>query len=239
MIKLGILEADTLYDDLRGDYGSYGKMFAQLFQRLGYQFEYHFFEVQQGQVPSALACDAYLLTGSKAGVYDDLPWLEPLAEWVKAAFARQEKVAGICFGHQFLAHHLGGQAGLSDKGWGIGLHRTELQSAPEWLNASPSKDLTLLYSHQDQVHQLPPSATRLLRSDFCPNAAFYIDQQVLAFQGHPEFTAEYLTRLLSQRSHQLDAPLLAQKLAELQPDPVTDSAVVGHWLAQFFQQEKA
>lgn len=232
MIKLGILEADTLYEDLLEDYGSYGQMFVRFFERLGYTFDYQFYAVQEQQLPAPFACDAYLLTGSKAGVYDNFPWLAPLATWVKEAFARQEKIAGICFGHQFLAHHLGGHAGLSDKGWGVGLHNTALQQLPQWASPIAQQQLTLIYSHQDQVQQLPPQAQCILTSDFCPNAAFAMDKRILAFQGHPEFTPEYLHRLLPRRVERIGEELLKTKLHELQP--TQDADLVGHWLAQFF-----
>lgn len=234
MIKLGILECDTLYDDLKEDYSSYGRMFVDLFERLGYLFDYHFFQVQSEHLPQAFECDAYLITGSKAGVYDQHPWLDSLANWVKAAHQRQEKIAGVCFGHQFLAHHLGGQAGLSEKGWGIGLHTTTLEQLPSWLTQAPDDQLTLIYSHQDQVQRLPAEAKRLAGSEFCPNAAFYIDNNVLTFQGHPEFTPEYLKRLLPRRAQRIGEALLEAKLTALKP--AKDSDLVGDWLAQFFMQ---
>ncbi len=233
MKTLGILEVDTLYPDLKVDYLSYGHMFTQLFERLGFSFNYRFFQVQQGQLPADFECDAYLITGSKAGVYDELAWIAPLQEWIKASFERDERIMGICFGHQLLAHTLGGFADKSKKGWGIGLHNTHIENLPVW-SEHKQTELTLIYSHQDQVKQLPPQATRIAGSDFCENAAFFIDERVLAFQGHPEFSVDFTQRLLSRRADLIGADKLQQKLDELSPPK--DADVVGQWLAKFIQR---
>ncbi|MFC3680905.1 glutamine amidotransferase-related protein [Bacterioplanoides pacificum] len=232
MLQLGILETDTLYADLQPDYQSYGHMFAGFFNRLGGQLNYRFYQVQQGELPAPQACDAYLITGSKSGVYDDKPWITALSGWIANAHQGGEKIAGICFGHQILAHSLGGQAGKSEKGWGIGVHTTAVTQHPGWLNDDTSH-IRLIYSHQDQVGQLPATAKRLAGSEFCENAAFFIDQRVLAFQGHPEFTAQYLSRLLPRRAQAIGETCYQQGMNTLnQP---TDSDRVGRWLLEFFQ----
>src|SRR5690554_7637095 len=99
MKTLGILEADTLRSDLKADYLSYGHMFTQLFERLGFSFDYKFFHIQQGQLPTAFECDAYLITGSKAGVYDDLPWIAPLQKWINSSFERDRKSTRLNSSH--------------------------------------------------------------------------------------------------------------------------------------------
>jgi len=232
MKRLGILETDTLYDDLLNDYQTYGRMFEHFFNSLGARLEYQFYDVQNGELPASGDCDAYLITGSKAGVYDALPWIAPLSEWIQHAHQNNEKVCGICFGHQIIAHSLGGFAGKSHKGWGIGVHTAAVTQHPGWLNDDISH-IRLIYSHQDQVQQLPATATRLAGSEFCDNAAFFIDPRVLAFQGHPEFTAQYLSRLLPRRARAIGETCYQQGMNTLnQP---TDSDRVGRWLLEFFQ----
>lgn len=233
MKTLGLLETDTLYPDLLDEYRSYGTMFTQFFARLGIPLEYRFYQVQQGELPQNIKeCDAYLITGSKAGVYDDLPWIPPLQQWIKQAYTGHSKIIGICFGHQILAHTLGGHAARSDKGWGIGVHTTRIDRHPSWLNDDLSH-LRLIYSHRDQVLSLPPEARRLASSEFCENAAFYIDQRVLTFQGHPEFTVEYTQKLLPRRENCIGPDLFRAGMNTLvQP---TDADTVGRWLAEFIR----
>lgn len=232
MKTLGLLETDVLYADLQADFRSYGHLFTEFFQRYGVALNYRFYQVQQGELPQPGDCDAYLITGSKAGVYDELPWIAPLQEWIRQAYARQEKIIGVCFGHQLLAHTLGGFAGRSPKGWGIGVRTENIKALPEWLaGGNPIEQLSLIYSHRDQVERLPPQAIRIAGSEFCENAAFAIGDQILALQGHPEFTPAYTRRLLPRRETCMGAELLQRGLNSL--DRRTDAHRVCDWMATF------
>ena len=231
MAVLGLLETDVLYDDLLSDYQSYGYMFRTLLSRFDRNLSYRHYEVQKLDFPqSPDECDAYLITGSKTGVYDNADWLAPLSRWIQMAHERKVPMIGICFGHQMLAHSLGGHAQKSDKGWGVGNHMTKIDQRPLWLNDA-CEHFQLIYSHQDQVDTLPDSAHRLAGSDFCPNAAWYINDQVLSFQGHPEFTPEYFRRLLERRRENVGDDLLDAALNTIeQPN---DSETIARWLLEF------
>ncbi|MAE21279.1 MAG: hypothetical protein CMK92_02505 [Pseudomonas sp.] len=235
MPTLGLLEADVLYDDLIDDYQSYGTMLAELLCRLNPALTCQFYDIHNGELPEPGSCDAYLVTGSKTGVYDEDPWLAPLAQWIEQAYARGERLLGICFGHQMLAHSLGGHAANSPKGWGVGHHTTVVQQRPLWLN-DDTEAFQLIYSHRDQVESLPPGAHCLAGSTFCPLAAWYLSDKVLSFQGHPEFTAEYFTRLLERRREDVGNTLLDQALESIhQPN---DSERIARWMLEFIQLPK-
>jgi GMP synthase-like glutamine amidotransferase len=234
MITLGLLETDTLYKDLIEDYQSYGHMFARFFSALQADMQFRYYTVQQGELPDDLsACDAWLITGSKAGVYDTLPWIEPLQAWIRQAYAHKQKLLGVCFGHQLLAHTLGGKAIKHPDGWGIGVHTSDVIYHPEWLSDS-YRQINLLYSHQDQVVELPPQAQCLLSSDFCRYAGFIIPGRVFTVQGHPEFTPEYLKRLLHRRQTCIGAETFREGMASL--ELATDSDVIGRWMIEFMRQ---
>lgn len=249
MTTLGLLETDILYDDLLADYGSYGQMFARFFSELDGGLRYRFYQVQQGELPCAPdECDAYLITGSKAGVYDPLPWIPPLQEWIADFHQRSARLIGICFGHQIIAHTLGGQAGRSDKGWGVGVHATTVcatnlssgtvdnpmaSQLSQLSQLAQLAQLKLLYSHQDQVETLPHGAQLLATSEFCQNAAFKIDNRVLSVQGHPEFTPLYLQRLLNRRRAVIGEARYAAAMASL--DQATDEQRVGRCLIDFIR----
>lgn len=233
--RLGLLETDVLYDDLRADYGSYGRMFEGFFraraQEAGLSIEFKYYQVQQGDLPADFdECDLYLITGSKAGVYDEFGWIVELTNWIQQAYAAQARMLGICFGHQILAHSLGGFADKSEKGWGIGVR--SLDSSPSAFESPLPKTLSLIYSHQDQVQQLPKEAQVLLGDDFCPYAGFHIKDQVLAFQGHPEFDAEYTRRLLGRRADAIGEPTFTDGMETL--NEATDAEWLGRWILNFF-----
>ena len=228
--RLGLLETDTLYEGLIDDYGSYGKMFAGFFEALGGQLSYRHYQVQAGELPQHPdECDAYLITGSKAGVYDPLPWIAALQQWIVDFHRQRAPIIGICFGHQIIAHSLGGTAAKSNKGWGLGVLSCEQSLSRD------GSTLRLIHSHQDQVLQLPPQATRLAGSDFCPNAALAIDDCVLTFQGHPEFTPVYLQRLLERRKGRIDKAIIDRAVASLAT--ATDHEKVGRYLLDFIYRK--
>ncbi len=219
-------------------------MFAAFFTNLDSDLQYRYYQVKQGELPSAAdECDAYLITGSKAGVYDTDPWIASLQTWIADFHQQNAKLIGICFGHQIMAHSLGGAAAKSPKGWGIGVHSTthltgdELNTDRIETNLEDFKrsELSLLYSHQDQVQKLPPGAQLIARSDFCEYAAFKIDHRVLSFQGHPEFTPEYLQRLLHRRIDVIGQARYAKAMASL--DKVTDEKAVGRQILEFVQRK--
>src|SRR5688500_18231481 len=92
------------------------------------------YDVEAGELPADPgAHDAYLITGSPAGVYDDLPWIKKLETFLGIAKGRA-KLVGICFGHQIMAQAFGGHVEKSDKGWGVGLHNYPVVRHEPWMD---------------------------------------------------------------------------------------------------------
>ena len=234
-LRLGLLETDVLYPDLIDDFVSYGTMFRTLLASRAPQLTFRHYQVTDGVLPQQPdECDVYLITGSKAGVYDALSWLPPLREWIQQAYANEIPMLGICFGHQILAHSLGGHAQKSSKGWGVGNQTMSVDQWPPFLQA-PTDHYRLIYSHQDQVESLPSDARRLAGNDFCPNASWFIGSQVLSFQGHPEFDPEYFRRLIVRRAKHIGEERLQPALAAI--DEPNDSQRVIGWMLEFILQQ--
>src|SRR5829696_8323428 len=142
-MKLAILETGRPPGDLADRFGDYPAMFAIL---LGDGFAIERFDVQAGHLPEPSAHDAVLITGSPAGVYDALPWIDPLMGFIRSA--KGSKMVGVCFGHQIMAEALGGHVVKSEKGWGTGLHRYSIVRTAPWLDGA--EDIASPASHQDQ-----------------------------------------------------------------------------------------
>lgn len=228
---LGVLDCDELAPELRDEYRNYGRMFKSLLEPVTDHWEVRSYSILEGHWPEkASDCDAWLITGSKTGVYDSDAWLAPLKDFVLSIYEAQVPVVGICFGHQFLANTLGGCAEKSSKGWGIGIREVYADLTPEWMTpALPA--LKLLYSHQDQVTRLPPAANRLYGDDFCEFAAFQIAGRVLAFQGHPEFTKPYMSGLMELRQSRYAPGQYELGLSSLKQEH--DGNIVAQWIFQF------
>jgi GMP synthase-like glutamine amidotransferase len=229
-MKLAILETGRPPGDLQSRFGDYPAMFTHL---LGPEFEIESFDVQAGELPSnPTAHDAYLVTGSPAGVYDPLPWIAPLMEFIRGA--KDSQMVGICFGHQIMAEALGGHVVKSDKGWGTGLHRYEIMRREPWMD--DAAEIAVPASHQDQVVLQPPNSEVVAASNFTPYAALaWTDRPAISFQFHPEFSPEFAKALIAERHDRVPDPDAA--IASLEAP--NDNARVGQWIRSFLMSDPA
>lgn len=200
---LGILLCDDVRESLQADHGNYPEMFTQLFEQVDTRLQLRFYRVIDGQYPESLdECDGYLIGGSRFSVYDNTRWIVTLTAFVQRLSQQHIPMVGICFGHQMLAWALGGDVTRSDNGWGIGVHQATFNAHEalqhSWLPEALDK-YALVVSHQDQVITLPPHATLLAGSPFCPNAMILVGDYCLGIQGHPEFTTHYSQDLITLR----------------------------------------
>lgn len=235
-LQIGILEADDLHPALEDEFVSYGQMFKQLFTGQGIDVACQIFNVVAGQYPdSGQHFDAYLVTGSKADSFANDPWIVTLREYLAERYEKGDVLLGVCFGHQILALVLGGTTQRSAKGWGIGMHRYRLAHKPAWLTQAED-EFQLLISHRDQVTVLPEQATLLASSEFCENAGFVVGQQVLCFQGHPEFTHEFSRGLLRLRESIYCPEQFQQAKQSLACEH--DGQLVAQWMLSFMQTAK-
>jgi GMP synthase-like glutamine amidotransferase len=228
-MKVAILETGRPPGKLADEFGDYPAMFGRL---LGDGFEVESFDVQAGELPDPAAHRAYLITGSPAGVYDPLPWIAPLEQFIRDA--KDSKMVGICFGHQVMAEALGGHVEKSDKGWGAGLHRYRVVRSEPWSDTSGT--IAIPASHQDQVIVQPPNSEVVAASDFTPFAALaWTDRPAISFQFHPEFSANFAKALIEKRYDAVPNPDAA--IASL--DAPNDNQVVGGWIRNFLNGEHA
>jgi GMP synthase-like glutamine amidotransferase len=222
-MSLAILEAGAPPPAMLAEFGHYPAMFERL---LG--VEATTYEVRAGELPPDVGDhSAYLITGSSAGVYEDLPWLPTLTDFLRAAKGRA-KLVGICFGHQLMAQAFGGHVEKSSKGWGVGLHSYPIVRHEGWMDEVPL--VAAPASHQDQVVQPPPDAELIASSVFTPYAGFaWRDGKAISFQFHPEMTPAFAAALYASRRDRIADVDAA--IASL--DAPNDSARIGAWINRF------
>ena len=234
-MKIGILKADAVPPELAGDYGQYADMFRSIMDPVHPALELVTYDVEEGRYPADIdEVDAYLITGSKSSVYDDKAWIYQLADFVRQLHQRRKKLVGICFGHQMVAHALGGKVEKSDKGWGLGAHSARFFRVPDWHDGE-GEEFHLLVSHQDQVTELAPGTAVLAGSDFCENAVCQLGDHVLTFQGHPEFSRDFTEGLLNIRREAVGEDNYVQAMSSLS-QPV-DRDRVARWIVGFLNQQ--
>ncbi len=227
MKPIAILETGKPPEALKDAFDDYPARFRAL---LGESVKTVRFDVQAGRLPDdPEAYQGAIVTGSAAGVYDDLPWITPLIDWLKGARGRT-RLVGICFGHQVMAQAFGGHVAKSDKGWGVGLHRYRVMAEEPWMFPRAAS-IAIPVSHQDQVLVPPADARVIAGSDFTPFAGLAWDD-AMSFQCHPEFQPEYAAALVeSRRGSRIPEALADEALASLAG--TNDRAVLTAWIRAF------
>lgn len=225
MTKVGILRTGEPPAHLIPRFGHYDDMFRAL---LGDEFQVTNYDVVAGEWPKQPEeQDAWLVTGSRAGVYDKLPWIGPLKNFLREAKGKA-RLVGICFGHQIMAEAFGGRVEKSARGWGAGLHRYRIFETATWMDGDA--DVSIPVSHQDQIVTQPPHSRVLARSDFSPFGILaYDDQPAISFQSHPEFDPAYAKALVEARRDFL--PDSDAAIASL--DQPNDRDRVAAWIRRF------
>jgi len=150
------------------------------------------FDVTERELPEHFAFDACLVTGSRASVYWDEPWIADLEAWVDDAVDEGLPFLGVCFGHQLLAHALGGTVESMGE-YEIG-YRTVEHDGANALLAGIDEEFTVFTTHSDHVAELPPGATQFAENDYGVHG--FRKDDVFAVQFHPEYdtdTAEMVT----------------------------------------------
>ncbi|KIT15192.1 type 1 glutamine amidotransferase [Jannaschia aquimarina] len=201
-MRIGILQTGRSPEEIADIHGDYDAFFKRLLKDRG--FDFRTYAVLDMDLPAdAHECDGWLITGSRHGAYEDHPWIPPLEDFLRAAYAAAVPIIGVCFGHQILAQALGGRVEKFAGGWSVG---------PVRYRSDRFGDHDIIAFHQDQVVELPPDAERVGSSDFCENAILVYGDRALSIQPHPEFTAPFLKELIDAR-------------AAILPDEIRDRAL--------------
>lgn len=152
-------------------------------------------------LPDAGDFSGVLITGSAAMVSDREPWSERSADWLRDAAEAGKPLFGICYGHQLLAHALGGLVGDNPRGREIGTVpvRLHAEAAHDPLFAGLPGEIAAQATHRQTVLLPPAGAAVLARSDKDDCQAFRWGAHVWGVQFHPEFSAQMMRGYIHAR----------------------------------------
>lgn len=225
-MKIGILQTGHPIQQVEDEMGEYADIFEHLLGGHGFTFCRYF--VVDGVFPDSIDdADGWLITGSKHGAYEALPWIPELEGFIRALHNNDRPLVGVCFGHQIIAQALGGKVEKFDGGWAVGHQEYDFDDGTHMrLNAW----------HQDQVTTLPKYAKVNATNAFCKNAGMLIGGNILTIQPHPEFNPRLLELLLDHRGPGVVPDILLER-AKAGLALANDSAAYGQRIATFFKNE--
>ena len=150
------------------------------------------FSAVDRELPTSYEFDAVVVTGSRASVYEEEPWIADARDWVAGALDRGLPALGICWGHQLLADVLGGTVEPMGE-YELG-YRTVRHTGDDVFEGVP-ETFTVFTTHSDAVTDLPPGADRIAENEY--GIQGFRHGNVYGLQSHPEYdprTAEAVTR---------------------------------------------
>ena len=164
-----------------------------------------------------------VFSGSWSMVTDREAWSERTAQWIREAMAVELPLLGICYGHQLMAHALGGVVKDHPQGREVGIQHIHLSAAARHdpLLADFPDTFTANLTHQQSVLVPPPGAVVLGHSAHDPHQILRYGPHALSVQFHPEFFPELMRACLMRREDVLcregfDVPAIC---AALEPTP--------------------
>ncbi|XKH00337.1 glutamine amidotransferase [Marinobacter nauticus] len=225
--KVLILKTGTTYPEIREQYGDFDAWFVR---GLSDQLDLTVVDVTREAAPGQPTdWDGIVITGSPAMVSERAEWSENAAAWTRQAVEAQVPVLGVCYGHQLLAHALGGKVGFHPDGRDTGTKQVTLldtaQTDPIFQRLPSTFPAQL--THKQSVLELPPGAVLLANSSFEPHQAFRVGDSAWGVQFHPEFTDQIMKAYLEVQTPDLDKEGLdaPQLLAEVTPAPAASKVL--------------
>ncbi|SEW26323.1 type 1 glutamine amidotransferase [Natrinema salifodinae] len=167
------------------------------------------FDAADGEVPDDFDYDGAVVTGSRASVYWDEEWMQPVKKWVGQAIDHGIPCLGVCWGHQLLADVLDGT--VADMGvYEVGYSEIE-HTGESRLFDGVNETFTAFTSHSDEVAELPPGAEPIAENEYS-NHGFRKDR-VFGVQFHPEYDMQTARELVHRK--ELSDERLESVLAEI------------------------
>ncbi|QAU33888.1 glutamine amidotransferase [Janthinobacterium sp. 17J80-10] len=166
-----------------------------------------------GALPDISDVAGAIITGSHGMVTDQAPWSESLAAWLRSAVSHNVPVLGICYGHQLLAHALGGEVSYHPEGIELGTVSVRLTDAArlDSLFQGLPDEFGAQVVHRQSVRKLPPGAVLLGGNAFEPHQAFRVGDAAWGVQFHPEFSSVAMSGYIDELGRRSDLEPMASK----------------------------
>lgn len=205
--RLLIIKTGSACADARERFGDFEAWFARA---LGLRrFDYRTVTVSDNEsLPSPDAAGDYagvVVTGSPAMVSHRLDWSERTAAWLASVIGDDLlPVLGVCYGHQLMAHALGGRVGPNPAGRRMGTRRFAVDAEDYPLVGPLAPESLVHVTHLEAVLE-PPAGARVLGStEADANHALHFGGRSWGVQFHPEFDVDIMRCYVEARAELLE-----------------------------------
>jgi GMP synthase (glutamine-hydrolysing) len=184
-------------------------------------------------LPPPRTVSGAVVTGSHSMVTEPEEWVAPLAVWLRRLVECGVPILGVCYGHQLLAHALGGRVGFHPDGPEIGTREVELLQAAEndpLFDGLP-KRFHAHTTHAQTVLALPQGAVLLARTEHEGHAAFRFEACAWGVQFHPEYDQEVMRHYIRKQRTTLEALGKDADLVEREVRPVETVRILRRFAA--------
>ncbi|TVR92837.1 MAG: glutamine amidotransferase [Wenzhouxiangellaceae bacterium] len=151
-------------------------------------------------LPSPHMVAAALVTGSPAMVSHRADWSERTAAWLRGFHALDRPLLGVCYGHQLIAHALGGKVGPNPCGRRMGTCKIDILDADDPLLGPCHPVERFQLTHVEVVLEPPPGARIIARADHDPHHGLHFGKRSWGVQFHPEFDREIMAAYIQSRA---------------------------------------
>jgi GMP synthase (glutamine-hydrolysing) len=196
-----IIRTGRAPDNIRGRHGDFPHWFRICARLLPEQLQ--IVDVAAGEsLPPPQDVAGAMITGSAAMVTERAAWSERTAGWIRNAMDVELPLFGVCYGHQLMAHALGGGVDYLSGGREIGTQPIELlhdAASDPMANTLPAS-FRAHTTHEQSVLEPPRGSIVLARSARDPHQLLRHGPHAISTQFHPEFNAEVM-RAYIKRKH--------------------------------------
>ena len=199
MHPLLLIQTGEAPEAIRAEFGGFADWFRDAMRLQATQMRV--VRVDAGEtLPEPTQVAGAVITGSAAMVTERAAWSEQAADWIRNAMDAATPLFGVCYGHQLMAHALGGTVGWLPAGREIGTESITRLASDEspGLRELPSS-FPAQTTHRQSVVEPPPGAEILARSRRDPHQLLRYAPHALSSQFHPEFTAAFMRAYVEAR----------------------------------------